>query len=598
MVRNQIKYLLIILGLIYISIMYWAFPHVGQAYLIFSIIPLVAITWVMSLGHGLITYVLILINLFFVSLMLDIHFVNMFVNFAMIVGTTVIVLILVGVSYLNRLYSRLKSAEKNLKELSSKQEKMISNISDVIAIMDKSGVITYKSTNIKRHFGWSPEELIGKSGFYNVHPDDQSKLEKEFGLLLINEKNIVSEEFKYRCKDETYKYVQLTAKNMIQDPHINGLLLNYRDITAKKKALDRLIDNEIKYRTLFEYSVDIVCILDLKGKILDINKAGLDLFEYSREELLKMNVADFIYEEDKEKSKSYFEKLNKEGFYKLYEGRIVTKAGKIRWIQVSSSEIIIDGIKIGSQDVIRDITEEKEVLDELKDLNVTKDKFFSIISHDLRNPFISIIGFSELLMENINSKQFDNMQEFATIINETAIHSNKLLTNLLDWSNLQRGTFSNKLEPLLLHDLITEAYELHDGNALQKGINLIVNIAEDLSVFADKNMTTTILRNLISNAIKFTKAGGTIKLEAIVVENVIRISVLDTGVGISEKDLQNIFKIESSFSTKGTLQEKGTGLGLILCKEFVGKQNGEIWVESELGIGSTFSFTLPKYPPE
>lgn len=598
MMPNLKKYFSIFLCLIYGLSIYFIFPKIGYGYLILSIIPLIFITWQHSLQYGLLAYLFILTNLFLETLLLNYGFLNMFFNFSIIIGSIVTVTILIAISYLKTIFKRLKLAEDNLKELFLKQEKMISNISDVIAIINEDGIITYKSPSLEPHFGWKPEDLLGKSGFYNVHPDDKEKMESKFELLIKGQIDVVREEFKYCCKDGTYKFVQLTAKNMLHDSQINGILLNYHDITARKKAIDKLIDSEIKYRTLFEKSVDIVCLLNVDGNILDINNAGIDTYEYSREELMKMNVSELIYEEDKKRSKKFFEKLNKEGFYKLYEGRIVTKTGKIKWIQVSSSEILIDGRKIGSQDIIRDITEKKEAIDRLKHLNATKDKFFSIISHDLRNPFISLIGFSELLLANVKSKKYNKVDEFAKIINETAIQSDKLLTNLLQWSELQRGTFTRNFEPLLLIELAKEAFKVYQGNLLQKEIKFKLEISDDISVYADKNMTTTIFRNLISNAIKFTKSGGAIIVDAIVKGESIQVSVIDNGVGISAKDIESIFKIEQSFSTSGTNQEKGTGLGLILCKEFAENQNGNIWVESKLGVGSIFYFSLPKYEAE
>lgn len=592
------KYFSILLGVLFGLSIFFAFPKLGHEYLIFSIIPLTFITWQYNLKYGLLAYLFILINLFLTSLLLNYSILSIFFTFSMVIGTFVTVIILVIINYLKQIFKRLKLAEGNLKELNLKQEKMISNISDVIAILNEDGITIYKSPNLESHFGWKPDDLLGKSGFYNVHPDDRVKMENKFGQLLRNQIDVVREDFRYRCKDGSYKFVQLTAKNMLHDPQIKGILLNYHDITARKKATDRLIDSEIKYRTLFEKSVDIVCLLDTDGNILDINNAGLETYEYSRKELLSMNVSDLIYKDDWEKAQAYFEKLNKEGFYKLYEGRVVTKTGKIKWIQVSSSEIVINGEKIGSQDIIRDITEKKEAIDKLKHLNATKDKFFSIISHDLRNPFISLLGFGELLVEKIRSKDYDKADEYAKIINDTAVQSDKLLTNLLQWSKLQRGTFPNKNESLLLIDLAKEAFKVYQGNLLQKEIEFDMKIPDDILVYADKNMTTSMFRNLISNAIKFTKPGGIIIVDAKVNEKLVQVSVSDSGIGMSLKDLERIFKIEESFSANGTKQEKGTGLGLILCKEFAEKQNGEIWVESKLNEGSTFYFTLPKFAPQ
>jgi signal transduction histidine kinase len=230
----------------------------------------------------------------------------------------------------------------------------------------------------------------------------------------------------------------------------------------------------------------------------------------------------------------------------------------------------------------------------LRQLNATKDKLFSIISHDLRSPFTSIIGYSNMLAERVSSKDYDGIVEYARIIGDSSWRVMDLLTNLLEWSNAQTGKMDYYPEYVDLVSLITEANALSSGGAQQKSITISTHLPDSITAFVDRAMISTILRNLISNAIKFTHPHGKIVISAKENHNGLLVSVSDTGVGLSKKRIENIFRFEESNSTLGTQREHGTGLGLLLCKEFVLKHGGKIWAESEFENGSTFFFTIPR----
>jgi len=230
--------------------------------------------------------------------------------------------------------------------------------------------------------------------------------------------------------------------------------------------------------------------------------------------------------------------------------------------------------------------------EKLFDLNNTKNRFFSIIAHDLKNPFNALIGLSKIAIEEIKDSKNQRLHQCCNLIHQTAHHSSDLLDNLLQWSRIQTGKFDFSPSTVYLESIVSNITELLDANLNVKQLKFEKDIPKDFHFQADNLMLETILRNLLSNAIKYTKPNGTIKLKASKSEGTILISVSDNGIGIDAKNLEKIFKIDSNFSTKGTNSEKGTGLGLILCKEFVEKHNGEIWAESEIGIGTTFSFTL------
>lgn len=230
---------------------------------------------------------------------------------------------------------------------------------------------------------------------------------------------------------------------------------------------------------------------------------------------------------------------------------------------------------------------------ELQQLNATKDKFFSIISHDLKGPLNSLTSFSGLLINYFDSLSKEEIQTLAKDLDKSLKNLFALLENLLEWSRSQTGAIEFKPEAFNLSELVQENIDLLNAQAHTKEITLHYANAQPITVMAHKNSVTTVIRNLISNAIKFTPKGGTITLSATKSNEEALISISDTGVGMSIEVIDKIFRIDAKHSTKGTADEKGTGLGLVLCKDFVEKNKGSIGVQSEEGKGSTFYFTLP-----
>ena len=234
----------------------------------------------------------------------------------------------------------------------------------------------------------------------------------------------------------------------------------------------------------------------------------------------------------------------------------------------------------------------RDVSDELREVNATKDKFFSIIAHDLKNPFNALLGASRELNDNINELDKEEVKEISFIIVRNAQNAYSLLGNLLEWSRSQLGGIEFDPQRLGLKEIVAESIKNVEGEAGTKKIKLF-NKVEDISVYADKNLLKTILRNLLSNAVKYTHNGGIVGVSARQIGRYTEVLVTDTGVGMSPEAIEKIFRIDTKYSTLGTENETGTGLGLILCKEFVEKHGGKIWVESEIGKGATFMFTLP-----
>jgi signal transduction histidine kinase len=231
--------------------------------------------------------------------------------------------------------------------------------------------------------------------------------------------------------------------------------------------------------------------------------------------------------------------------------------------------------------------------EELIELNATKDKFFSIISHDLKNPITSILLTAQVLENAAGRIAPEEVNSQLGQIRESVILLNDLFDNLLRWARAQTGKIDFEPERFYLKPLVKNVADLLEGNARQKEISLNYSIEEGIQVFGDKNMIETVIRNLITNALKFTYEGGEVRLVANKFYGGTEISVIDDGVGISEENQKKLFRIDKNYKTKGTSRETGTGLGLILCKEFIERHGGRISVMSRLGEGSRFSFYLP-----
>ncbi|MGE5679381.1 MAG: PAS domain S-box protein [Bacillota bacterium] len=368
------------------------------------------------------------------------------------------------------------------------------------------------------------------------------------------------------------------------------------DITERKKAEIALENSEKRFREILENIQMVAIILDVHGKVTFCNDFLLELTNWKREEILGQCWFNKFLDKSKgEKLLSlYCDKIADGEIPHHYEGSIFTKEGEERIITWNTTLITDEqGNVVGSTSIGKDITERKQYEEKLKKLNADKDKFFSIIAHDLKSPFTALLGFSEYLAHYLEELSPDEIRDFAINIHKSANGVFRLIENLLQWSRFQSGRIEFAPLNFDFSDLADILFQLYQASAFKKKLHLEFDLQPDLTAYADKNMIETVLRNLISNAIKFTNTGGKIKLTAHKEDNFIEVNVIDNGVGISAENATKLFKLSEKFSTKGTDHEKGTGLGLMLCKEFVEKNGGSIMVFSRPGEGSRFMFTVP-----
>lgn len=350
------------------------------------------------------------------------------------------------------------------------------------------------------------------------------------------------------------------------------------------------------FEQVWNQSFDGMRLVNKEGIVVFVNDALCRLFEKSREEIegnhytvcYDSDSQDYMLKKQKERFLSHTIEPNFERQAKLWNGKEV-------WFELSNSFITSDDKEQLLLSIFRDVTNRKATEEKLKEHIISKDKFFSIIAHDLKSPFQGLIGFSNILLEDYENLSEDEIKEFIGNISKSATNLFYLLQNLLEWSRLQTGKMEYVPSRLDLGFEIKMVINILIGNALRKGIKIINEIPEGIFLMADRNMLNSICQNLITNAIKFSNSGGEVKITVSDEGNFVEVTVSDTGVGIREADMEKLFRLDISHSTRGTANEGGTGLGLLLLKDMVELHKGTIRAESHFGKGSRFMFTLPKY---
>ncbi len=374
-------------------------------------------------------------------------------------------------------------------------------------------------------------------------------------------------------------------------------------LMINKRLLGEIITQEEKFSKAFHsvpYAITISRLSD--GKVIEVNDGFEKITNYSAGEVLGKSTIGLKLWSNNDDRESVVSILRNDGTVKEMEFLFRKKTGEQMIGQISSEVISINNEKC-ILSVINDISYRKkaelalrESETKLRLLNADKDRFISILGHDLKNPFNNILGFSEILTDEIDSFNKDEIKDIVKNINKSAKITNKLLDDILMWGRTQQGNIPFKPLEFSLADTCKDTIEILNPTAHSKNITINYSLKDHINIYADADMLKTVLRNLVSNAIKFTNIGGLINIKAEQLDSKITISVSDNGIGIAPDDMLKLFDISQILTTKGTAGETGTGLGLLLCKELVEKHGGKIWVESEVGKGSEFKFTLPIFP--
>jgi len=501
-----------------------------------------------------------------------------------------------------------KEAEKALEQALNMTQIFRDSLPYPVYMKDEHGVVKIANTAFAEYFGLKHAEVVGKKS-EDIMPKEAARIDSEYDYLVKKKGKLVF--YEIISGERISKVIKFPIPN-------GGIGCMTVDITkekadeAKKAELnEENIRIKQRYDAFFHASKHLMFIKDADGRYVLFNRATKEYFDPNNEiDLFGKTDFDIMPHEaavacvitdkkaiDKMDMVVNTEKVNGETF------------------QTTKFPIIDDTGRVGVGAIIENITKAKEdqgiifkyaiemkILNdelaeknrELQALNKTKDTFFSIIAHDLKNPLSTLKMGSDQLISHMESCGDSEASLLSLQINRTVDGLISLLDDLLTWARMQNGSMPFKPEDISVNELSEITKYLLAGNASKKNITVEIDIMEQIFAFADLNMVNTIVRNLLSNAIKFTGNEGHIRISAEEVNGEILIAVSDNGMGIKKEDLGKLFRIDSHHTTIGTGQEKGTGLGLALCKDFAEKNGGRIWVESEDEKGTTFFFTLPK----
>jgi PAS domain S-box-containing protein len=482
---------------------------------------------------------------------------------------------------------------------------------DGMLLTDSDGIIVSVNAAFCAMTSMDDQELIGLP--FTVIYDrsiDRSKVFEEY------QENVRCKNFKPKVEKNLLfnsgqnAYVEMMNSTLVDDAQEVFILTEFRDISERKRWEESMSQSERRYRSLFENSVLPMYESNIDGQVNNANVAFMKLLGYETfEELHRLKLEEDVYVDPVQRVK-LFEKLVSGNNEEPTELELKKKDGTIITV-LAHSRILKDeqGECVGFEGALEDITDRKlleqqisanirkleSTQENLTKLNAQKDKILAIVSHDLRSPFSSILGFCDLLKSEFTTLSDSEKLEYVGYINEAAVQQLNLVNSLLDWSRLETGRIRLKFESVNLGTITTEILTTLLGLAKKKNIELRSTIPANTFVNADEELIRQLLSNLVGNALKFTPSEGTITVEIKEDSNAqLILTISDTGIGIPAEDLKKLFKVEEKYSRKGLQGEVGTGLGLPMCYEIMKKHHGSIVADSTEGQGTTFTLTFAK----
>lgn len=478
---------------------------------------------------------------------------------------------------------------------------IFNNQAFAIAVANRQGNIVKANEKFTQMTGYTEEEAVYLTQKELTHPIDQKKEQELQQHAIDNQLNHFSFSKRIIRRDGQIVWVKVTRQlewNKWQQLDFQVSFLE--DITRQKIAEEAVVQSESKLRHVTENASDIIYTIRIDGIVDYVNRSFERLFGYTRDEIIGQSYKRFMHKGEQDLTKVIEELLRTKQIPPVIEHRFSKKNGEPLFLEFQITPLYNRNELSGVLGIGRDITQRKQeeikqkaIKKQLEDLVQTQDRLFSIIAHDLKNPFNTLMGFSDLIIHNFEALSKDDIKEIGREINYSAQVGFNLLQNLLEWSRTQSGELISNPVKVHLSTAVQDVLLIHKNSTEEKQIKFHTNIPEDLYTFIDEHMLQTVLRNLISNAIKFSFNGGTVRIIAQKEGNKIVLKIVDTGIGIA-KDVQGkLFNPAHHFTTRGTSDEKGTGLGLLISKELVEKWDGTMAIESKPGKGTTLSLTLP-----
>ncbi len=490
------------------------------------------------------------------------------------------------------MYFMLRIRYLNNKKLRERQQfvdALLENASSYVCVISKEGTVIYKSPTFIKDF----QDLTHKDDFFSlVHPDDTKTLSDTLNEIVSKPTEKIQFECRVKNKYDRYRYITGVISNKANDKILKGYLVNFWDITRQKEYENAIMESERKYKAIFEAFPDIYFNYDKNGIITEVSPSVEKITGYKPSEVIGKNI--MLFYKSKEDYQKIREKLLSDTEVNDYSVYFVNKNGE-SFIASLTAKMNFD--KYGNATdvigVVRDITDRMKQEQELKEASETKDKLFSIIAHDLVGPIGMQKNMIDLLVSDIDDMSKKEIVPFVESMKPALDATFFMIENLLSWARIMHKSIKPFMQKNNIYKLTNQIFEFLSFQAKKKDIKLTFSGDKDLTAIFDKNIIEIVLRNLITNAIKFSTKGSEVTVSAETVGKKVKISVIDRGVGMTKEILENLNKEKhNSISSVGTENEKGTGIGLIVVKEFITLHNSRLEIESETGKGSVFSFYL------
>lgn len=492
--------------------------------------------------------------------------------------------------------TKRKEVEIALRDSEYKFRSLIENNSDAIMILDKDAVASYASNSLERVSGYTPEEVIGRSELNFIHPSDLSVAQHYLDNAIINPGKTISVSYRRLKKGGTYIWCEGTLTNLLNEPAVNGIIVNFRDITERKDAEAALSDSEYRFRSIIQNSSDVILIVNEKSEIKFASDSLKRITGYSPKDVIGISSVSFVHPEDVFKiQRSRVDLLNNPGKTNTLQYRRKKKDESYIWCESVATNMMSDPIVRGIIVNFRDITEQKQYIEalttsneDLKKTNMELDRFVYSVSHDLRAPLSSMLGVLQLVQSDVSDPLVLNDLQ---LIEGSIKKLDGFILDILDYSRNSR--LETKLEVISFNDITSEVMShLKYMGAGSTYIDIRVQITENENFYSDKGRISMILNNLISNAIRYSNPDADhpfVDINITSSEKEAFIRIKDNGIGISEENQQKVFDIFYRISATSI----GSGLGLYIVKESVAKLQGYVLLESVPGEGSEFIIHLP-----
>jgi PAS domain S-box-containing protein len=503
-----------------------------------------------------------------------------------------------------------KRAEETLRQREARFRALIEQSSDAIALIDPTGTILYASASTRRVLGYQPDDLVGKDGFSLVHPDDRERVLAALGDLLARPAAVTTVEARARHANGSWRWLEAVGTNLLDEPSVQAVVVNFRDVTARRQAEEDLRRAEARYRGIFEHAVEGIFQTGFDGRLQAVNPAALRILGYDSAEELIAAVPDVraLYADPSQMDR-YIQEMRTHGEVNNFDLQIRRKDGNLCWVSINARAIRgPDGRITHVEGMVTDITERKQLEETRERLlqgerearaaaeaaNRAKDEFLSVLSHELRTPLTPILGITGMLQRRGWYDQ-STLGRALEIIERNARAQARLVADLLDMSAIAAGSLHLECRPVDLVAVVEAALAGIRTEAQAKEIALTARLDTTIGpVQGDAGRLQQVTWNLLSNAVKFTPAGGRIEVQLQGDGDEARIVVSDTGVGIAADFLPHVFDRFSQADTSTMRMHGGLGLGLALVRHLVEMHGGSVDAASPgVGYGATFTVRLP-----